>query len=95
MPPPTTTATKPQNSVSVNWTSEFPARSPLCGSACSLAVGRPELGKSWEWTSLPWTTRRVEALKRGLQVVSVRTLAKTFLITSVSLGDTTKDLVAS
>ena len=43
------------------------------GRACSvLPLGRPEFGKSWEWASLAWTTRRVEALKRGLQVVRVR-----------------------
>ena len=60
----------------------------------SPRAGR-EFGNSWEWTSLAWTTSRVEALKRGLQVVSVRTSAKTFLITSVSLGDTTKLLVVS
>ena len=54
-----------------------------------------EVGKSWEWASLAWTTSRVDALKRGLQVVSVRRSAKTFLMTSVSLGDTTTLLVAS
>ena len=59
------------------------------------ATGRPELGKSWEWASLAWTISRVDALKRGLQVVRVRTSAKTFLITSVSLGDTTQLFVVS
>ena len=36
------------------------------------SVGRPLLGKSCECASLASTTSRVEALKRGLQVVSVR-----------------------
>ena len=60
-----------------------------------MLTGRPEFGKSWEWASVAWTTRRVEALKRGLQVVRVSWLPRTLSTTAVSLGETTKLLVVS
>ncbi len=50
---------------------------------------------SWEWANVAWTMRRVVALKRGLQVVSVSWFPRTSLTTVVSLGETTKLLVVS
>src|SRR6185437_16946291 len=95
MAPRSASTRKPQNRVWVNSTFELPARSPLFGSACSRPTGRPEFGKSCECASLPCTISLVDALKRGLQVVRVMRSAKAFLITDVSLGDTTQVLVVS
>ncbi len=53
-------------------------------------AGQARFWNSWEWASLACTMSRVDALKRGLHVVSVRMLAGTGVMTVVSLGDTTK-----
>src|ERR1700677_1745103 len=94
IPVTTRAVTNPQSRVPVSDTSESPARLWLCGSEWRGRGGKPEFGKSWECASVAWTTRRLVALKRGLQVVRVSWSAKTLSTTVVSLGDTTKLLVA-
>ncbi len=65
----------------------------MCPS-CVACVRGIVFGKSWECASCAVTTRRVEALKRGLQVVSVSRFVKALSSTAVSFGDTTWERIA-
>src|ERR1019366_9738809 len=97
---PATATAKPHSTASSTWPVEVPARAPVCVvvSGCPflcafvvgglvVAAGAP--AKSCEWTSLAVTTRRVDALKRGLQVVNVTHAPVWFCRMAPSEGETT------
>ena len=91
--------------VAAHSTVESPASPALCAGVGAAAVLCPcpsPAGGSLvvvmnrrEWANVACTTRRVDALKRGLHVVRVSVLPVESANTAVSLGDTTKLLVTS